>query len=215
MATHKSRVHPNLKTCYRVTNWPEYDRGLVERGSLTFWITPEALDAWTPSRSGTRGGQRRYSDVAILTAHILRLRFLLTLRATEGFARSLFELLGLELEVPDHTTLSRPARAGDPARSERRQGPPVHLVLDSTSCWTAPHVGQHRVLDSTGLSIFGDGEWARAKHGERGKRGWRKLHLCVSDSGEILAQVVTDARVWTMRSSAVRSSRTCRERSPA
>ena len=178
MTTHRSRVHPNFKTRYRVTNWPEYDRGLVERGSLTLWITPEALEAWTPSRSGKRGGQRRYSDIAILTAHILRLRFRLTLRATEGFARSLFDLVGLELDVPDHTTLSRRLRELEIPLETKVDKGPVHLVLDST-----------------GLSIFGEGEWARAKHGERGKRGWRKLHLGVSDSGEILAQVVTDASV--------------------
>ena len=178
MSTHRSRIHPNYKTCYRVTNWPEYDRGLVQRGSLTFWIAPEALDAWKPAPSGKRGGQRRYSDFAIRTAHVLRLRFGLTLRETEGFVRSLFELMGLELEVPDHTTLSRRLRELDiplPAKARRA---PLHLVLDST-----------------GLSIFGEGQWAQAKHGKRGKRGSRKLHLGVSDSGETLAQVVTDASV--------------------
>jgi IS5 family transposase len=179
MATHRSRVYPSHKTCYRVTNWPKYDRGLVERGCLTFWIAPETLEAWRPAPSGRRGGQRRYSDVAILTAHTLRLRFGLTLRETEGFVRSIFALLGLEIEVPDHTTLSRRLRELEiPLEAKTGKGP-LHLVLDST-----------------GLSIFGDGEWARAKHGDRGvKRGWRKLHLGVSDSGEIVAQVVTDASV--------------------
>ena len=178
MATHKSRVHPNFKTCYRVTNWPEYDRGLVQRGSLTVWIAPEALDSWKPAPSGKRGGQRRYSDVAIRAAHILRLRFHLTLRETEGFVRSLFALLDLELEVPDHTTLSRRLRELDvPLEASARKGQ-IDLVLDST-----------------GLTIFGEGQWAQAKHGKRGKRGWRKLHLGVSGSGEILAQVVTDASV--------------------
>ena len=178
MATHKSRIRPGYKTEHRVTNWPKYERGLVERGSLTFWITPEALDTWKPEPSGKRGGQRRYSDVAIRTAHILRLCFGFTLRATEGFVRSLFELLDLELQVPDHTTLSRRLRELEIPLGTKAGKGPVHLVLDST-----------------GLSIFGEGEWARAKHGERGKRGWRKLHLGVSDSGEILAQVVTDASV--------------------
>ena len=106
----RSKVHPSHKTLYRVTNWSEYDRGLMNRGSLTVWVTPAALAAWTPRKSGRRGGQRRYSDAAIELAVQLRLVFSLPWRQTEGLLRSVIGLLGLELDVPDHTTLSRRSR---------------------------------------------------------------------------------------------------------
>lgn len=178
MTTKKSRIHPSYKTRFRVRNWREYERGLVARGDLRLWISQDTIDGWYEPASGRPGGPRRYSDEAIVAAHTVRLVFGLGLRQAEGFLRSLFRMAGLELDVPDHTTLSRRLRELEiPLGTTRREGP------------------LHVVLDSTGLSIFGEGEWARAKHGERGKRGWRKLHLGVSDCGEILAQVVTHASV--------------------
>ncbi len=178
MPTKRSRVHPTYKTKYRVTNWSEYDRGLVDRGDLTLWISQEAIDAWHPERSGARGGQRRYSDAAIQTALTLRLLFRLPLRQTEGFLRSLLELIGVDLDVPDHTTLSRRAQRLDLHLDCPPSRGPVHLILDST-----------------GLSIVGEGEWAAAKYGGRGKRGWKKLHLGVDADGVIVAQVLTDSCV--------------------
>jgi DDE family transposase len=81
----KSKVHPAYKTKYRVANWPAYERALVRRGDVTLWLTPEAITAWEPGQSGTRGGQRKYPDVAIETALVLRLIFHLPLRQAEGF----------------------------------------------------------------------------------------------------------------------------------
>ena len=103
----KSRVHPKYKTKYRVGNWAEYDRTLVQRGDITLWISTDAIDAWKPAPSGRRGGQRRFSDHSIETALTLRLVFNLPLRQTEGFLRSVLSLMGLDLDAPDHTTLSR------------------------------------------------------------------------------------------------------------
>ncbi len=85
----KSRVHPKYKTKYRVANWPEYQRGLVQRGDVTVWMSPDAIATWRPRPDGRRGGQRRYSDLAIETALTLRLVFGLPLRQTEGFLGSL------------------------------------------------------------------------------------------------------------------------------
>ena len=102
-----SRVHPKYKTKYRVQNWAAYDRGLVRRGSITLWLTPEAVAAWNPRPTGKPGGQPRYSDLAIEAALTLRLVFHLPLRQTEGFLSSIFEMMGIDLDVPDHTTLSR------------------------------------------------------------------------------------------------------------
>jgi hypothetical protein len=171
----KSRVHPKYKTKYRVGNWPAYDRALVQRGDLTVWLAPAAIATWEAVGVGTRGGQLQYSDLAIETALTLRLLFHLPLRQTEGFLTSIFGMLGLDLSVPDHTTLSR-------------RGQPLDLTLRHVPAGA----GRHLIVDSTGLSIVGEGEWAAAKHGGRGRRGWKKLHVGVDRSGVIVAQTLTD-----------------------
>ena len=172
----KSKVHPTYKTKYRVANWPAYNQALVRRGDVTVWVSSEAIAAWTPGRSGRRGGQRRYSDLAIETALTLRLLYHLPLRQAEGFLHALLGMMRLDLAAPDYMTLSR--------RSQHLQRC-LRLV--------PPGEGLHLVLDSTGLSIVGAGEWAAAKHGGRGRRGWRKLHLGVDQSGVIRVHTLTEA----------------------
>jgi hypothetical protein len=173
-----SRVHPKYKTKYRVTNWANYDRALVQRGDITLWISEDAIKSWTPNPSGKRGAPRKYSDQAIETALTLRLVYGLPLRQAEGFLRSLLNTMGLDLGAPDHTTLSRRSRQLNIALRRKASSKPIDLIIDST-----------------GLSIVGQGEWAAAKHGKRGKRGWRKLHIGVNGAGEIVAQVLTDGNV--------------------
>ena len=169
----QSKVHPTYKTKYRVANCPAYNRALVRRGDVTVWLSSEAIAAWTPRRSGRRGGQRRYSDLAIETALTLRLLYHLPLRQAEGFLHALFGIMRLDLSVPDDTTLSR-------CRQHlRRCLRPV-----------PPGEGLHLVLDSTGLSIVGAGEWAAATHGGRSRR---KLHLGVDQSGVIRVHTRTEA----------------------
>src|SRR3954453_16088892 len=156
------RRHRIPRARYRVSNWPEYDRALQQRGSLTVWVTPEALAAWHPPKTGRRGRSRTYSDIAIETGHLLR---------------SLAPLLGLDIGVPDHTTFSRRSPGLTLAKSlaQAQRTGPVHVVIDST-----------------GLKVYGAGEWLTEKHGERGQRTWRKLHLVVDpNSGEILASELT------------------------
>ena len=182
----QSRVHPTYKTKYRVANWASYDRALVRRGDVTVWVSPEAIATWEPADVGTRGGQRKYSNLAIETALTLRLLFHLPLRQTEGFLRSLFGLMGLDLLAPDHTTLSR--------RGQH---------LDLTLRRMPPRESTHLVIDSTGLSIVGEGEWAAAKHGRRGKRGWKKLHVGVDPSGVIVAHALTEATVENATTSSI------------
>ena len=176
MSSTRSKVHPKYKTKYRVTNWASYDRALVRRGDVTLWFAPEAIDTWNARPTGRRGAQPQFSDMAIETALTLRLIFHLPSRQTEGFVRSILRLMGLELEAPDHTTLSRRGRS---------------LVIDLRAQLTSGPL--HLLVDSSGLSAFGEGEWAAAKHGGRGKRGWRKLHLGVDRSGVIVAQSLTEA----------------------
>jgi hypothetical protein len=171
-----ARRHHIPRARYRVTNWPSYEAGLRRRGDLTVWVDQAALAEWQAPRRSTPGGQPRYSERAIELVLTLRLVFHLALRQAEGFARSVLALLGLALPVPDHTTLSRRGRAFAGRQPRVQPGSsPVHLVLDST-----------------GLELFGQGEWCAAKHG-RLRRRWLKLHLGVDAStGEIAAHVLTD-----------------------
>ncbi len=117
----------------------------------------------------------KYSNVAIETALTLRLVFNLPLRQAEGFLRSVLSLMGVALEAPDHTTLSRRSRSLNVDLYRVAGDRPIHLIVDSS-----------------GLSIVGEGEWAAATYGGRGRRGWKKLHLGVDRSGGIVAQVLTD-----------------------
>ena len=154
------RRHKIPRARYKVCNWPEYDWALQRRGDLTVWITPEAIAAWCPPRTGRRGRPRDYSDVANETGHLLRLAFGRPWRQTEGLLRSLTTLLGVSLGVPDHTTFSRrsPGLALATALARAQAGGPVQVVIDAT-----------------GLKVYGTGEWRVERRGEHGKRSWRKL----------------------------------------
>ena len=107
---HADHRHHIPKPQYRVTNWAEYDPSLRKRGSLTIWVTDEAIAAWRAEPRTTPGGQPRYSALAITTALTLRAVFGLALRQAEGLIGSVIALLGLDLEVADHSTLSRRAK---------------------------------------------------------------------------------------------------------
>ncbi len=124
-----------------MTNWAAYDAGLRARGSLTVWFSAEAVAAWKAEPRTGRGGQPLYSAMAIATALTLRAVFRLALRQTEGLIASILRLLGLDLPVPDHSTLSRRAETSEVPRP-RRGGEPMHLLVDST-----------------GLKLCGPGEW--------------------------------------------------------
>ena len=169
-----SRVHPKYKTKYRVSNWSDYDLALVQRGDITLWISEDAIASWNPAPSGRRGAQRKFSDHAIETAMTLRLIFRLPLRQAEGFLRSVLSLMGVDLEAPDHTTLSRRSQDLNVDLHRVAVNEPIHLIVDST-----------------GLSIVGEGEWAAVKHRGRGKRAWKKLHVGVERSGLIVAEALT------------------------
>ena len=105
--SHKRTRNPAYKTKYRVTNWPQYEQSLRNRGPLTLWISPSAIKAWKSPKSGKPGRQQQYTNLAIETILTLRLLFHLPLRQTEGFIESLFHLMKVRLPIPDHTTLSR------------------------------------------------------------------------------------------------------------
>ena len=172
------RRHHIPKQRHRATNSAAYDAALRQRGSLTVWFTDAAIAAWKAEPRTTRGGQARYSALAIATALTLRSVFRLALRQTEGLIGSIIALLGLDLAVPDHTTLSCRAEDLDVVRPRSESGP-VHLLVDST-----------------GLKLCGSGEWLLEKHGTKTRRSWRKLHIAVdADTGEIAAAALTTSDV--------------------
>ena len=160
---------------YRVRNWADYEAGLQQRGSLTVWCTPQAVQDWYYQEPPQRGAQYTFSEVAIQTALPLRLLYHWPLRQTEGFVASVLALMGLDLRVPDHTTLSRRQAGLAVAWPPQRGDEPMHLVVDST-----------------GLKVYGEGEWKVRQHGWSKRRTWRKLPLGVDEAtGEIVAQTLT------------------------
>ena len=170
------RRHRIPKQRRRITNWAEYDAALRQRGSLTVWFTEAAIAAWHAEPRTTPGGQPHYSDLAITTALTLKAVFRLALRQTEGLIGSVIRLLGLDLSVPDHTTLSRRAETLEvPRPRPGSDAEPVHLLVDST-----------------GLKLCGPGEWLIEKHGTRRRRAWSKLHIGMdADTGRIVASELT------------------------
>src|ERR671938_730416 len=175
---HAAHRHRFPRAKYRVTNWSACEAGLRQRGSLTVWFSADAVEAWRAETRTTPGGQPRYSAVAIETALKLRVVFHLAFRQTEGLIGSLLQLLGLDLPVPDHSTLSRRARTLTVA-PRPQLGSPLHLLVDST-----------------GLKLSGPGEWRLEKHGTKQRRSWRKFHLGVdAGTGQIAAVELTTPEI--------------------
>jgi hypothetical protein len=157
------------KRQYRVRNWCEYNNALVKRGSMTFWFSEEALEKWhSKEMVNGRGHPVIYSNMAIICGLTLRALFGLPLRAAEGLLKSLIERLSLTIRCPNYTTLCRRQKKGE----------------ELTNI----------VFDSTGLKVFGEGEWKVRQHGYSCRRTWRKLTLILdSDSQEIVtAQLSTN-----------------------
>lgn len=181
MMPHKhneARRHNIPKQKLKVTNWAAYNESLRRRGDLTVWISDEALIQWLAPRRTSRGGQPTYSDLAITMCLTLRVVYDQPLRQTQGLMRSIAKLMGVGIAVPDFSTLSR-----------RGKG----LVLPSRRPTTRPSGPVHLVVDSTGLKVFGEGEWLENKHKIKVKRKrWRKLHLGLDlISGDIICSELT------------------------
>jgi Transposase DDE domain len=151
------------KAVYRPRNWAEYNKSLVGRGSLTLWVSEEVLEVWySKEKTGQKGASNRYSALAILCAKQVRFLYHLPLRATQGFSGSLFALLKIELEVPWYTMLSRRLKN-----------------LDLPILKTPSKEPRHLVLDSTGLKVYGEGEWKVRVHGWSKRRAWLKYILAL------------------------------------
>lgn len=172
------RRHKIAKQKFQVTNWPAYNESLRQRGDLRIWVSDEALYLWVAPRRTSRGGQPKYSDLAITLCLTLRIVYGLALRQTQGLIRSVAALMEYDIAVPDFSTLSRRSKglALPSAKPGARASGPVHLVVDST-----------------GLKVFGEGEWLESKYETKRKRKrWRKLHLGLDlVSGEIVCSDLT------------------------
>lgn len=168
------------KTTYRIRNWGEYNKALKQRGSLTVWVSDDALHNWlTEEKTGAPGASPKFTDLAIATMATVQAVYHLAGRQTQGFLQSLFALMKIDLPVPDHSTLSR-----------RRGALTTELPVRETNA------ARHLVIDATGVKVYGEGEWKVRQHGVSKRRTWRKLHLCVDAATlEIVAACASTNKV--------------------
>jgi hypothetical protein len=164
------------KRRYRIRNWPDYNSALIRRGSLTLWVEQGVAKGWRDTASPVRRGRRRfYSDLAITCALTLREVYQLPLRSTQGLITSVLRLLGTDLPAPHYSTLSRRASS-------------LEVKLPRLSKGSL-----HLAVDSTGLKLYGEGEWKVRLHGKEKRRTWRKLHLLIDHTThEAVALSMTD-----------------------
>ncbi len=173
-----TKTHSRPKTLYRVKNWSEYDKAMVQRGSITFWLAEDFEKTWLYTGEKQRGRQFDYSDQAILVMLTIKEVFHLTNRGVEGFVSSLFRMMKIDLPVPDHSTLSK-------------RGKDLKVNLPKKT-----NQSLNIVMDSTGLKIYGEGEWKVRMHGVSKRRTWRKLHVGANpQDGEIQAVLLTENNV--------------------
>lgn len=160
------------KQTYQITNWREYNKSLVNRGDITIWFSDEALEHWAHANACVKVGRPFvYSDTAVECLLTIRELLKLPYRQTEGFGRSLVAMLGVDVAIPDYSSLAK--RAGK-------------LDVKLTIAGKRGHIDI--VVDSTGLKVFGEGEWKMRTHGKAKRRTWRKLHLSVNpQTREIVA----------------------------
>jgi hypothetical protein len=165
------------KGTYKITNWRQYNESLVQRGSITYWFSDAVLAQWHHANRRCKVGHPFvYSDTAIECLLSLRELFRLPYRQTEGLARSLVRLMQVEVEIPDYTSLAKRAATLGVSLDVSRHTGPIDVVVDST-----------------GLKVFGEGEWKMRTHGKSKRRTWRKLHLTVNpETQEIEAEVLTE-----------------------
>lgn len=169
-------VKPKEK--YRLTNWPAYNQGLKQRGSLTLWLSDEVAQQWYHQGQRQKGGRVIYANACILLLLTLKVRFKLPFRQLEGFACSLMTLLQVDLRIPNYSQICR-----------RQKGLPVPIGLSKALLGEPVHL----VIDSSGLKVYGEGEWKVRQHGVGKGRTWRKLHLAVDEqTGQIMAHQLTE-----------------------
>jgi hypothetical protein len=169
------------KITYKIRNWKQYNRALVNRGNLTLWFSEDAIQSWYSQNEENSGRGRRftYSDACIELALTLRSLFQFPLRATQGFLEGLVQMMKLGLKVPHYSRLSRRAGALSIELPRKEKAGSIDLVIDST-----------------GLKVYGEGEWKMRTHGKQKRRTWRKYHVAVDPSThEVVAMELTESNV--------------------
>jgi hypothetical protein len=172
------RRHKFDKVRYKITNWSEYNEALKKRGSVTLWLSDEIIKAWyvDQNKPKERGGQFKYSDIAIEAFLTIKVVYHLPYRGAQGFLSSIMNLMNVAIDVPDYTRVCRRAKTLE--------------VSGLKNIETNEDI--HVLIDSTGLKIFGQGQWHEEKHGLKKRREWRKLHLAIDrDTQAIVAQELT------------------------
>ncbi|EXC45531.1 transposase DDE domain protein, partial [Acinetobacter baumannii 99063] len=197
---------------YRTTNWPTYNRALINRGNIAIWFDPKTQ--WYAQPKSQHGRNQTYSDTAIQCCLMIKSIFRLSLRMVTGFVQSLIKLCGLDWTAPDYTTLCRRQKHIDIAISYQKSSNGLHLLVDST-----------------GLKFLGEGEWKRKKHQPEYRRQWRKLHIGidaetlqiraiqlttnnVSDSqvlGDLLDQIPQDEQIDSVYTDGAYDTKQCRQ----
>jgi hypothetical protein len=173
------RPHPKekkRKRQYRIRNWKQYNAALITRGSLTFWVDDQVTGSWFETAgTGQPGRPCTYSDMAVQCMALLSCVYHLPLRSTQGLLHSILQLMGLNLPTPHYSTLCR-----------RRQNLQVEMPL------LPRDQALHLVVDSTGLKLYGEGEWKVRMHGWSRHRTWLRLHIGVDEAtGEVHAAQLT------------------------
>ena len=161
---------------YHIRNWAQYNKALIQRGSITLWFSKESIIKWhATARRGDKGRPQVYSDDAILCVLLIRSVYHLPLRALQGFLFSLIGLLGLGILAPSYSQICRRAKDLKKALKKLSNRRPCDVVFDST-----------------GLKVYGEGEWKVRQHGVSKRRTWKKLHIGLDpDSGEIMIADLT------------------------
>ena len=167
------------KKKYKIRNWKEYNEMLVNRGRIDIWVEKGILEQWFAKdpKKRKRGAKRRYSDKAIELTLQFGQVFHQKLRQTEGLTEAIFKLMKIDLSVPDFSTLSR-----------RGETITVELPKENRGTITI-------IVDSSGLKVYGEGEWKVRKHGYSKRRTWRKIHLSATPDGEIREEKLTENSV--------------------
>jgi len=173
---------------YKIRNWSQYNKALIQRGNINVWISDDAAKSWySEEKTGKKGRPAHYSDHLILTALVVRGVFHLPLRALEGFMNSIAAMMNVAMPVPSYSQISRRSQNLGKSMDRLHKGDITDLVIDST-----------------GLKVYGEGEWKVKKHGTSKHRTWRKLHLGICPKThaivmqELTNNATDDAEVYTI-----------------
>ncbi len=166
---------------YKVSNWAEYNKSLKNRGSIIIWLSEDAIKAWHPdNKIKKKGGQIKYSDIAIETGLTIRQIYNLKLRQVEGFLNSIITLLKVNIKIPDYTTLCKREKSLNINIGNIKKESPLHIIIDSS-----------------GVSVENQSEWYNTKFSNKNikKRVYRLLHIAINEhTGKIISSKLTTNR---------------------